>query len=68
MEKSNRSEKYWQAAADCIELARNAHDEKTRAGALALAQKWLDAESHRPDARGFLAAQKEFNDRQMKPR
>jgi hypothetical protein len=62
---NDRTEKYWQAAADCIEQARRAHAEETRVRLLALAQKWLDAASHRPAPHRFRLALEEFNDRQM---
>jgi len=59
-------EKYWKAAAECIELARTTHDTGTRVDLLALAQKWLDVASHRFPPDQFLALLEEFNERQLK--
>jgi hypothetical protein len=54
-------EKYWKAAAECIELAPTTHDTGTRADLLTLAQKWLDVASHRFSPDHFFALLNEFN-------
>lgn len=59
-------EKYWKAAAECIELAQTTHDTGTRADLLTLAQKWLDVGTHRFPSDRFLALLEEFNERQLK--
>jgi hypothetical protein len=59
-------EKYWKAAAECIELARTTHDTGTRADLLTLAQKWLDVASHHFPSDQFLALLREFDEEQLK--
>jgi hypothetical protein len=59
-------EKYFKAAAECIELARTTRDARTRADLLTLAQKWLDVASHRFPPDQFLALLEEFNEQQLK--
>jgi hypothetical protein len=61
----NDQEKYWKAAAECIELARTTHDAGARADLLTLAQKWLDLASHRFPPDQFLALLEEFNEWQL---
>jgi hypothetical protein len=65
MEENERAEKYLQAAADCIELARQSHDQERRASLLALAQKWLDIAGHRSPLQRFQTALEEFNKQQL---
>jgi hypothetical protein len=65
MEENERAKTYLQAAADCIELARQSHDQERRASLLALAQKWLDIASHRPPLHRFQKALQEFNTQQL---
>ena len=61
-------ERYLQAAVECIELARASEDEGTRAGLVALAQKWLDFADYRSDKRSLFTVLEAFNDWQMKKR
>ena len=56
------NEKYLQAAAECLELARAAKDDQRRAGLVAPAQMWLDLAYRRSDETSYLALLEAFND------
>jgi hypothetical protein len=62
------NEKYLQAAADRLEIARVTRNERIRAGLVALAQMWLDLANYRTDNNSFLTALETFNNRRMKKR
>jgi len=60
-------EKYLQAAAECLDLARATQDRRKRTGLIALAEKWLDlADYSYADDSAFRTALEAFNDWQMK--
>jgi hypothetical protein len=58
-------DKFLQAAADCIDIARGTTDERTRVSLLVLAQQWLDLAQNGSDDRALVGALQAFNDWQM---
>jgi hypothetical protein len=60
----DRQESYRRAAADLLELAKNASDENARAGWLSMAQKFLELATS-ASMRTFNAVLTVFNDSQL---
>jgi hypothetical protein len=57
--------RYLKAAAECLELARAAKDERNQADLVALAQMWLDLADYRVDKPSLLKVLEAFNDWQL---
>jgi hypothetical protein len=65
---TDRSDEFRKAAVDCLQLARVTSDHSTRAALLMMAQKWFDLANGPRSQAGFDAAQRVFNEGQMRPR
>ncbi len=60
-------EKFREAAANCLALARTTCDSATRIGLLTLAQKWLDLATSRYGRAAFLALIQDVEDQIEEP-
>jgi hypothetical protein len=61
----DRSDKFRQAATDCLRLARRTTDPATRLSLLTLAQQWFTLANGSPAEGTLRAALRIFNDSQM---
>jgi hypothetical protein len=59
------NERYLQAAAECLELARTTQDERTRVRLVLLAQKWLELATHPFGRTSIFTLLEAYNDWQM---
>jgi hypothetical protein len=59
-------DKFLQAAADCIDIARGTQDEQTRVALIVLAQQWLDLAQNGSDDGALVGALQAFSDWQMR--
>jgi hypothetical protein len=58
-------DKFLQAAADCIDIARGTTDEQTRVALLVLAQQWLDLAQNESDDLALVGTLQAFGDWQI---